>query len=106
MMPPIFGFWIAIALLVAGFMVLAPLVRVLARALEKRLESGNGVGGNDASELLSILRRVEERMDTIESEQERLREHQDFMDALLEKHDEPPRIADTSTSDDDDEEEG
>ena len=101
-MPPMFAFWIAIALIVAGFMVLAPLVRVLARAVDKRLESGNGVAGSDTSELLSILRRIEERMDTIESEQERLREHQDFMDALLEKR-EPPQIADTSSGEDEEE---
>ncbi len=105
MMPPIFAFWIAIALIVAGFVVLAPLVRVIARAVEKRLESGDGVGGSDASELVSILRRIEERMDAIESEQERLREHQDFMDALMEGH-EPPRIADTSTADEEEEESG
>lgn len=92
-MPPIFALVIVLALIVAGVAIALPLARFLGRALEKRLEGSGELGAGAAGDLVPILRRIEERMDAIEGEQERLREHQDFMDALLEKR-EPPRIAD------------
>jgi hypothetical protein len=102
---PFLPVWIVILVVAGGVVLLAPLARALGRALERRLESGSGPGGGgDGPDIIPILRRIEERMDAIEGEQERLREHQDFMDALLEQRD-PPRIADGGGSDERDAEE-
>jgi uncharacterized SAM-binding protein YcdF (DUF218 family) len=91
MMQPIFAFWILILLILAGVAVVMPLVRVLARAAERRLEAGGGAqGGGAGADIVPILRRIEERMDALEAQQEHMREHQEFLDALLEKR-EPPR---------------
>ncbi len=93
---PIFTLVILIALIVGGVALLRPVVEALSRGLGKRLEPGPG-RGVEGSDLIPILRRIEERMDAIEGQQERLREHQEFLDALLEKRD-PPRIADKSAA--------
>ncbi len=91
---------IVIALIVGAIGVLYPVARALGRAIERRLESGGGAAGvGDGADLLPILRRIEERIDALESEQGRMREHQEFMDALLENR-EPPRLGEPEPEDD------
>jgi len=96
---PMFSFWIMIMLIMAGVMVLLPLARAIGRNLEKRLESGGGSeGSGGGADIIPILRRIEERMDAIEAQQQRVQEHQEFLDALLEKR-EPPKMVEPGLGD-------
>jgi len=85
-MPVIFLFAIILAVVVGTFAILVPLAQRLGGG--DRLRSGDE-RGRLTGDMVRAMEELQDRLELLEKEQDRLKEQQAFMEALLEKKQQP-----------------
>jgi hypothetical protein len=90
----IFDFWLIVFVIAGGIFLGYPLVRALSRAIEERF-----VGRRTDPDPLGergvetpLIMRLEARVAELETEQQRLRDQQEFLESLLEEPPKPPAL--------------
>ncbi len=87
-MPVIFLFAIILAVVVGTFAILVPLAQRLGGGGGDRLRSGDQ-RDRLTGDVVRAMEELQDRLELLEKEQDRLKEQQAFMEALLEKKQQP-----------------